>query len=301
MLGPLAVVSIVVAVVVVLATRGTSSAGVDNGGPGSRCEPRAQRLSRPAEPGTRAGTFAGDYYELGDPTPPQPAAPLMLVIHGGGWTDDGPGQVQSVRDQADMWRALGWRTLNLDYHACARSLTDVLAFYDHFHGLARGGAICADGLSAGGQLALMLAAYRPVRCVIALAPETDLPALAKQRTSKSSTLQTGQPTSAGPVYAYNLAVAAFGASRLAAMSPALQAKHIRARVLLAVGTNDIFVPEAQLLEFANRHPGYTRLLMLPVGGIVWLHGKTTARGIQEATRAERELADAARRNTCRCR
>jgi acetyl esterase/lipase len=278
-----------------VATGVTSSAGVDDGTPGSRCEPRAQRLTRPAEHGTRAGTFDGNYYELGDPVPTRAAAPLMLVIHGGGWTDDGPGQVQSVRDQADMWRALGWRTLNLDYHACARSLGDVLAFYDHFRALARGGAICADGLSAGGQLALMLAAYRArVRCVIALAPETDLPALAKQRTSHSSTLLTGQPASAGPVYAYNLAVAAFGAARLVAVSPALQAKRIRARVLLAVGTNDIFVPRAQLLEFAKRHPGYTRVMMLPVGGIVWLHGKTTAQGIHDVARAERELTDSQR-------
>jgi acetyl esterase/lipase len=297
-LGPIAVVIILIAAVVVVAAAVTSSPGVDNGGPGSRCEPRAQRLTRPAEPGTRAGTFDGDYFELGDPIPPRPTAPLMLVVHGGGWTDDGAGQVQSVRDQADMWRALGWRTLNLDYHACARSLGDVLAFYDHFRGLARGGAICAEGLSAGGQLALMLAADRPqIRCVIALAPETDLPALAKQRTSHSSTLLTGQAASTGPAYAYNLAVAAFGASRLVALSPALQAKRIRARVLLAVGANDIFVPPAQLLEFAHRHPGYTRLLMLPIGGIVWLHGKTTAQGIHEVDRAERQLADAARRSS----
>jgi hypothetical protein len=73
------------------------------------------------------------------------------------------------------------------------------------------------------------------------------------------------------------------------MSPALQAVHIRARVLLAVGLNDIFIPAAQQREFATRHPGYTRTLLLPPGGIAWLHGRVSAAGIRAVAAAERRL------------
>jgi hypothetical protein len=99
----------------------------------------------------------------------------------------------------------------------------------------------------------------------------------------------GQPPDTGPKYAYNLAAAAFGKRALVAMSPALHARQIRARVLLAVGVNDIFIPWAQEQEFAARHPGYTRKLLLPSGAIVWLHGKTSAAGVREVAAAEREL------------
>jgi dipeptidyl aminopeptidase/acylaminoacyl peptidase len=277
---------------------GSASGGVDNGRPGSRCVPRSSSLTRSAESGTRAGRFRGLYYELGDPVPArggvrtggEGGAPLMLLIHGGGWSDDGPGQVQSLRRQADPWRAAGWRTLNLDYHACGRSVGDVLSFYDHFQALAGAHAVCAEGLSAGGQLALMLASARPrVRCVIALAAATDLPALARQRTSPSASKLDGEAPDFGPRYAYNLAAAAFGRRSLAALSPALHAHAIRARVLLAVGVNDIFIPWAQQQEFAARHPGYTRILRLPVGPIAWLHGTTTAAGEAEVAAAERRL------------
>lgn len=268
----------------------SGSGGVDTGKVGSRCEPRSTRLTRPAEPGTHAGSFRGDYYELGDPLPARQVAPLMLVIHGGGWSDDGPGQVQGVRPQADVWRARGWRTLNLDYHACSRSLGDVVAFFDHFRSLAKGHAVCADGFSAGGQLALMLAAERAqIRCVIGRAAPTDLTSLPEQQTSASSTAFTGAPRTAGPLYTYNLAVAAFGARRLASLSPALQARRIKARLLLALADNDIFIPWAQQRELASRHRGYTDVLRLPVGRIVWLHGTTTPQGVAQVSQAERRL------------
>jgi acetyl esterase/lipase len=115
-------------IVVAASSSGGSTGGIDNGQAGSRCESQPSRLTKPPEAGTRAGSFDGDYYEVGEPIPPRQHPPLMLIIHGGGSTGDGPGQVESVRNQADMWRQRGWRTLNLDYHACARSVADVVAF-----------------------------------------------------------------------------------------------------------------------------------------------------------------------------
>jgi dipeptidyl aminopeptidase/acylaminoacyl peptidase len=180
--------------------------------------------------------------------------------------------------------------VNLDYRPCADSLGAVVAIYDHVTPLAAGHAICVEGLSAGGHLALMLAVYRPeIRCVMAFAATTDLPALAGERTAPSSVALTGAATDVGPMYAYNLAVAAFGRSRLAALSPALQAKRIRARVLLAIASNDIFVPWAQAQLFDQRRPADTHIVRLPVGRLVFVHGTTTAAGLQMVDRAERQL------------
>jgi acetyl esterase/lipase len=212
----------------------------------------------------------------------------MLILHGGGWFQNGPGQVQSVRSLADIWRRRGWRTLNLDYHACARSVGDVVGLYDHFRKLANGQAICALGESAGGHLALMLAAERPeVRCAIGYAAPVDLPALPAERTSGAL---PGQTTSSGPAYVYNLAAAAFGASQLAKMSPALQAGQIQARVLLAVATDDVLIPWSQLRDFAGRRRRHTRIMQVPPGPVHWVHGTTTALGIQQVSRAAFRLA-----------
>lgn len=269
-------------------TAPSAPAGIDNGAPGSACKPLPTGLTSPAEPGTRAGSWGGDYYELGEPIPRRRQAPLMLILHGGGWFQNGPGMVQSVRALADLWRHQGWRTLNSDYHACASSVGDVVGLYDHFRKLANGQAICALGESAGGHLALMLAAERPeLRCAIGFAAPVDLPALPAERTS--GTLP-GQPTSSGPHYVYNLALAAFGARELEKLSPALQAQRIKARVLLAVATDDVLIPFSQLRAFARRRPSHTRIMQVPPGSVRWVHGTTTAIGIQQVAQAAFRVA-----------
>jgi acetyl esterase/lipase len=208
---------------------------------------------------------------------------MMVILHGGGWFQIGPGQVQSERGLADIWRRRGWRTLNTDYNACVSSVSDVVGLYDHFRKLADGHAICALGESAGGHLALMLAAERPaVRCVIAYAAPVNLPAFPSERTA--GTLPGQQPSS-GPQYVYDLAVAAFGAPQLVKLSPALQAQHIRARVLLAVAADDVLIPWSQLTGFASRRPRRTRIIQVPPGPVHWVHGTTTPAGVQQVARA----------------
>ncbi len=268
----------------------TGSGGVDNGQPQSTCHGVEQPLSKAPEAGTRAERFEGIYYEVGDPVPFRRAAPLMLVIHGGGWDGYGPGQVQSMRGEADHWRSLGWRTVNLDYRPCGQSVASVVGMYEQVRSLAAGHAVCAEGFSAGGHLALMLAVERPeIRCVMAFAAPTDLPAFLSERTSPTSVPLTGAATDVGPKYSYNLAVAAFGRARLVALSPALQAARVRARVLLAIATNDIFIPWAQASGFAAARPAGTSILRLPVGKLVFVHGTTTTAGLQMVARAERRL------------
>ncbi len=260
----------------------------DTGAPGSTCEPiPTPRSSRP-EPGTRAGTYNGDYYELGNPIPFRRHAPMLVILHGGGWWQIGSGPVQSERPVADGWRRHRWRTLNLDYHGCASSVGDVIALYDHFRKLASGHAICAFGESAGGHLALMLAVNRPaVRCVIAYAAPMDLPALPGSRTIGGL---PGQPTTSGPEYVYDAAIAAFGAHQLTNLSPTRQAQRIKARVLLAEASNDFLIPWSQLTGFAARRPRRTRIMHVPPGPVQFVHGTSTVAGLQRIARAAFQLA-----------
>jgi acetyl esterase/lipase len=90
---------------------------------------------------TAAGVSAGHaafsgapaYYEVGLPTGAyagQAPRGIMLVIHGGAWMKTGIGAVQSMRPDANRWRARGWETVNLTYRACGQTATDVLWFYD---------------------------------------------------------------------------------------------------------------------------------------------------------------------------
>ena len=131
--------------------------------------------------------FAGApaYYEVGLPTGAyagQAPRGAMLVIHGGGWVTNGTGAVQASRAEADRWRARGFETVNLTYRGCGLSFTDAAWFYDKAR--ARFGAaakICATGISAGGHLALQLAATRPdVYCVDSIAGPTDLRTIQSQ-------------------------------------------------------------------------------------------------------------------------
>lgn len=120
---------------------------------------------------TALGSTAPAYHEVGEPAGAfagQPPKGIMLIVNGGGWSLNGPGAVAADRPDADYWRALGWRTVNLTSRPCAQSFADVEWFYDQARALwGPGLPYCALGWSAGGNLALMLAAARStVSCVI---------------------------------------------------------------------------------------------------------------------------------------
>ena len=126
------------------------------------------------------------HYEVGEPDglyANRPPAGVLLLFHGGGWTSNGGGAAQSIRGEANRWRARGWRTVNASYRPCGRSIEDVLSLYDRVRSTYGGTSpVCTFGQSAGGHLALMVAARRPggVRCVVNQAGPTDAPALASQ-------------------------------------------------------------------------------------------------------------------------
>lgn len=186
----------------------------------------------------------------------------VLVIHGGGWQAVGKSAVKSVRANAAFFRAHGWGTYNIDYRKGIRSLPDVLSAYDALRRNVVGPRvpICVWGGSAGGNLALLLAARRKrVACVITEGAPTDL-------TRFTSEPAYGTSPEAGPNFIKQTGILpSFGGSpqSLWRWSPVRVARHIRARLLLGASSTDPYVPQQQMAEMQYARPANTTTMLLP--------------------------------------
>jgi dipeptidyl aminopeptidase/acylaminoacyl peptidase len=135
--------------------------------------------------------------------------------------------------------------------------------------------ICAAGQSAGGHLALMLAAARPsLDCVIAQAAPTDFPMLADSSRS-------------GAAAAAQVAHVMLGGDPVA-WSPVHWASRIRARVALSYATDDPLVPLSQGRVLASRLRGETVTILHP-GTIPWVHTHVSSASLRAEARAERAV------------
>src|SRR4051794_12887640 len=91
--------------------------GMNSSAPDSFCGYDSRGATTAAPTGvstTSLGSGAPAYYEVGEPTGDyagQTPKGVMLVIHGGGWFTVGGHAVETMRPEADRWRARGWRTL----------------------------------------------------------------------------------------------------------------------------------------------------------------------------------------------
>lgn len=228
----------------------------NTGAPGSPCRAVVAQGQSPGRLDTTAlGPRAPAPYELGLP-PSGRTARVMVLLHGGGWYGVGRGMLDDERRAAADWRAAGWTTLNADYRACGAAVDSVVATYDLLR--AHVGArvpVCVQGESAGGHLALLLAARRPdVACVLAYGAPADLVDVAAQGMAAAFG-GTGVPElAAGGAYVRGLAEAAFGSRALTTADPVRVAGDVRARVLLATAQDDPLVPLAQARSFAAAAP-----------------------------------------------
>jgi acetyl esterase/lipase len=282
---------------------GAFNSAINSGQPDSICTADPAPYSGPLPPGVTSShpAFEGapGYSEVGLPTGAHAGeAPrgVMLIINGGGWSIIGAGAVQTMRPDADRWRARGWETVNLTYRACGESLGDVLWFYDHARAwFGPDAAIAASGTSAGGHLALLLAANRAgVYGVVSQAGPTDL-----------STIQ-GEPvynpatglfdSTLGSRWVHNLGAAAFGEENLPAYSPAAQAASTlnATRVLQAFSADDAIVPYQQAADLANalhlaNPAAYVDNLQLAAGTFPFAHGRVTELALQTFHAHERQL------------
>jgi acetyl esterase/lipase len=217
----------------------------------------------------------------------------MVVVHGGAWTMTGLRMLSQARPEADAWRAKGWATANIDYRPCGFSFQDVLALYDLIR--AKVGArtpICLTGESAGGHLALMVAALRSdVACVVARAAPTDGETLGNQDATDAV---TGTPSRLAP---QGLAIGmarAFGQSAVRAFSPMTYASGFHARLLLVSAVNDSIVPPAQANELATavraaNPSAYVLTMNLAPGPRVWVHGSVGDGDLQALASTQDEL------------
>ena len=222
--------------------------GINTGYPDSMCMSDYKAGSTPSGLSTTAlGAGAPAYYEVGEPTNGQAPKGVMLLIHGGGWSTSGPGHAAALRGDAERWRARGWRTLNISYRPCELAIGDVLWFYERARAL--WGAelpYCALGASAGGNLALLLAAKRSsLACVLNQAGPTNGESLPNQYAWGADGLQKR-----GPGWVYNHLMAAIGTHNVYWASPVNFP--IKARVLSAISSRDAFIPRAQVYELRDQ-------------------------------------------------
>jgi acetyl esterase/lipase len=257
-----------------LATLALLPAGVGSPSPAAAASCRGRNLPVPADAPPRQGTVllgAPAYAEL--TTPPGTPRGVVVLLHGGGWANVGEGGVAAMRPLARNWQRRDWITLNATYRPCAASVADALTYYDI---AARGWPdlpVCAMGDSAGGHLALFIAARRPrLACAIAEGAPIDLTVLARQTAYDPV---SGGVQGAGPRFVRDLAVNAFGASNLERYSVPPPARKPTTRYLLATAGNDPYVPPEQATDFAaavRAAGGTATTLRLTPGRRQFTHG-----------------------------
>jgi acetyl esterase/lipase len=197
---------------------------------------------------------------------------VLILLPGGGWERPSDTAYENYQRQAERANEAGYATVVLRYSAGAKALGEVERIYSEARKYYPGSGICAVGGSAGGHLALMLAAREPnLTCVVAQSAPTDLTHVAEQ----------GSPEG------QKIADEAFGKDRLAELSPIGYAKDISAPVLLIYAEADPIVPLAQGEEMARRLPK-AELITLPDGVGAWLHGPADPAAVTSAL--EREVA-----------
>lgn len=166
---------------------------------------------------------------------------VMMIIHGGGWTLVGKQYLDT--SDAYWWRTRGYTTYDIDYRGGLDSLADVIAAYDHLRSRFARATICVQGLSAGGTLALLLAAERPsVACVITEGGISDI-------TTMPDPFRTQVNEWALPGHLWSF-------------SPVREARLIHQPVLMGGSTIDKVIPEyQQLAEMRTARPQTTTMLL----------------------------------------
>ena len=282
---------------------GAFTSAINSGWPDSFCTATTLPYSGGLPSGVTSNhpAFAGApaYSEVGLPTGSHAGkAPrgVMLIIHGGSWSATGAGAVQTMRPEADRWRARGWETVNLTYRPCGGSLGDVLWFYDKARAwFGPHAVIGAFGISAGAHLSLLLAANRAgVYSVVSEAGPTDLTTIQRQGAYNPATGL--YDFTLGSRWVHNLGAAAFGEENLAAYSPTRQARSTlnRTRVLQAFAADDSAVPYRQAAALAGalrraNPAAYVDNVQLAKGTIPFGHGRVTQVAFDDFRRRERRL------------
>jgi acetyl esterase/lipase len=221
----------------------------------------------------RSVMAAAPQYEWGKPSGKyQGRKPkgVVMVIHGGGWVNTGPALVAQQRPTADWYQRHGWKTMNVDYRPGVDSIKDVVRFYDRARHLSgKNTPIVAQGQSAGGNLAMLLATRRP---------------------RVAGVISEGGPAAVGPLLAGgtdapNLAAVrqVFNPATAREFSPAEHLGAYHGRILAAYSPQDQVIPMGPQLRALNRARRTTRAniqtvqvpgtvgAVPPAGASHWVH------------------------------
>jgi acetyl esterase/lipase len=201
-------------------------------------------------------------------SPAGTARGVVIGIHGGAWYGVGRELSLTVRDDLERWRGLGWEGVIVDYPKGGAAVASVLRSYDKVRSRHPGLPVCLYGESAGGHLALLVAAARPdVACVETAGAPTDLEAI---------------DPSLGPLAAHADRNARMAFPDLRAASPAF--KEIRARLLVTHLRTDPVIG----LAHALRMPAERRVV-LESGPVGWVHGGVDGASMAALRDAEADL------------
>jgi acetyl esterase/lipase len=204
---------------------------------------------------------------------------VVILLHGGGWQPNRAAFEGEMPLAANLQQR-GYATVVVGYGEGETGFRQVEQVFSKARKRYPDLPICAHGFSAGGTLALLLAAREPdLACVVGLVTPTDLTTVEDQ----------------GGDEVHDLAVKAFGEDQLGRWSPVRSADGIDAKVLLIPAQDDPIVPIAQAREFVRAHPE-TELDVIPAGPtpVDFLHGAgATPAGVQEATQHQFTFIDQA--------
>jgi acetyl esterase/lipase len=233
-----------------------------------------------ALPAAPLATAGAPFVEVLEPSG-QPVRGVVIGIHGGAWYGVGREIALQVRDDLERWRARGWRGVIVDYPKGGDAVDSVLRAFDRVRArYGRDVPICLYGESAGGQLALVVAAERgaDVACVETAGAPTDLGAI-----DASVGLRAA--------HADRNARMAFPGDALARFSPVRMAGAIRAPLLLTHLRTDPVIGVAHAYSMGAAVAG-SRVVVLEPGRVGWVHGAVASLGPVE--RAEAALDARAR-------
>lgn len=195
-------------------------------------------------------------------SPPQVHSPdgaargTVIVIHGGSWWATGEPIMATTRPMAQRFADWGWRAVNADYGPGAAGADDLRKLLDAELDRAGRRPVCLYGESAGGQWALMLAAWRrQVGCVMAIAAPTELEDL-----TPGSGLE-------------QLISTVFTPEQRSRFNPARHGHRIAARMLLGYAADDPIIPVAHGLRMDATVRG-ADLHVVDPGPAPWIHGST---------------------------
>jgi dipeptidyl aminopeptidase/acylaminoacyl peptidase len=229
----------------------------------------------PARTGPQPARSAADLErEVFRPPAGEAVKGVVLVIHGGGWRGGQDRLMDAIEPDARRLARWGYVAWSVDYRSGRYSVADVIGWYRLIRSRYPRRPVCAKGTSAGGHLALMLAARTRIPCVIDESGPTDLLRFDFRTVARFFPTPRARRVFSPLGYAETNA---FGGTE----------------ILIAHLRGDELVPFAQSRRFHRAID--SRLVALPAGTVPFVHGRADRLALARYRRIERRFLAASMR------